>query len=93
MKYKKGKENIVADALSRKNILLNQLDVKVPGLENIKELYPANPNFSKPYSKVQLEKDGKNIIYMMDFCLELTSCVFQVALLDFCCYRKHIQVD
>jgi hypothetical protein len=37
VKYKKGKENIVADALSRKNVLLNQLDVKVPGLEHIKE--------------------------------------------------------
>ena len=30
VKYKKGKENIVAHALSRKNVLLNQLEVKVP---------------------------------------------------------------
>ncbi|KAK1663459.1 hypothetical protein QYE76_051618 [Lolium multiflorum] len=33
IKHKKGKDNIVADALSRKNILLTQLDIKVPGLE------------------------------------------------------------
>ena len=46
MKYKKGKENIVADALSHKNILLNQHDVKVPGLEHIKELYSADHDFS-----------------------------------------------
>ena len=45
MKYKKGNENIVADALSRKNVLLNQIDVKVPGLENIKELYPTDHDF------------------------------------------------
>jgi hypothetical protein len=37
--YKKGKDNIVADALSRKHTLLNQLEVKVSGLESIKELY------------------------------------------------------
>ena len=45
VKYKNGKENIVADALSLKNVLLNQLDVKVPGLENIKELYSTDPDF------------------------------------------------
>jgi len=90
VKYKKGKENIVADALSCKNVLLNQLEVKVPRIESIKELYLANHEFSKPYA---LEKDGKNIIYMMDFCLELTNCVFHIALLDSCCYRKHMQVD
>ena len=33
IKYKKGKDNVVADALSRKNILLTHLDVKVPGYE------------------------------------------------------------
>jgi hypothetical protein len=36
VKYKKGKDNIVADALSHKNILLNQLEVKVLGLESMK---------------------------------------------------------
>ena len=48
--------------------------------------------FHKLMQNVQLKKDGKNIKYMMDFCLELTSCVFQVALLDSCCYRKHMLV-
>jgi hypothetical protein len=28
--YKKGKDNIVADALSQKHTLLNQLEIKVP---------------------------------------------------------------
>ena len=56
MKYKKGKENIVADALSHRNVLLNQLDVKVLGLENIKELYPANIEFLEPYAKCTTKK-------------------------------------
>ena len=39
IKYKKGNENVVADALSRKHMLLTQLDVKVPGLESLCDLY------------------------------------------------------
>ncbi|KAK1608473.1 hypothetical protein QYE76_032146 [Lolium multiflorum] len=33
IKHKKGKDNIVADALSRNTMLLTHLDVKIPGLE------------------------------------------------------------
>ena len=46
VKYKKGKENVVADAFSRKSVLLNQLEVEVPGLENIKELYATDLVFA-----------------------------------------------
>ena len=56
VKYKKGKENVVADALSRKSVLLNQLEVKVPRLENIKELYATDLVFAEPYLKCQEEK-------------------------------------
>ena len=53
VKYKKGKENVVADAFSRKCVLLNQLEVEVPGLENIKELYATDLVFAEPYLKCQ----------------------------------------
>ena len=33
VKYKKGKDNVIADALSRKSVLINQLEVKVLRLE------------------------------------------------------------
>ena len=56
VKYKKGKDNVVADALSRRNVLLNQLEVKVLGLENLKEMYNDDPKFSEPYNHC---KDGK----------------------------------
>ena len=36
VKYKKGKDNIVADALSRKMVLHTQLDIKVLGLDDLK---------------------------------------------------------
>jgi hypothetical protein len=51
VKYKKGKDNLVADALSRRNVLLNQLDVKVPGLEGLKDLYHTDHEFLEPYAK------------------------------------------
>jgi hypothetical protein len=36
VKHKRGKDNIVADALSRRCALITQLDTKVLGLESIK---------------------------------------------------------
>jgi hypothetical protein len=42
VKYKKGKDNVVVDALSRHHTLLSQLDAKILGLESIKELYATD---------------------------------------------------
>ena len=39
IKHKKGKENVIADALSRRYTMLSQLDFKIFGLETIKEQY------------------------------------------------------
>ena len=59
VKYKKGKDNVVADALSRRHALLTQLDAKILRLESIKELYPTDLNFDEPYSKCC---DGKDLV-------------------------------
>ena len=56
VKYKKGKENVVADALSRHHTLLTQLDAKILGLESIKDLYATDSYFAEPYSKC---REGK----------------------------------
>jgi hypothetical protein len=58
VKYKKGKDNVVADALSRRHALLTQLDAKILGLESIKELYLTDPYFAEPYSKCYDGSDG-----------------------------------
>ena len=39
VRYKEGKDSLVADALSRKNVLLNHLEMKVSGQESLKDLY------------------------------------------------------
>ena len=49
IKHKKGKDNIVADALSRKNMLLTHLDVQIPGLESLCDLYATDRDFAEPY--------------------------------------------
>jgi hypothetical protein len=46
IKYKKGKENVVADALSRKNTtLLTRIDTHILALDELPNLYPSDSFF------------------------------------------------
>jgi hypothetical protein len=45
IKHKKGKENVIVDALSSRYALLTQLDYKIFGLEIIKDQYVHDTNF------------------------------------------------
>jgi hypothetical protein len=45
IKHKKGKDNVIDDALSRRYTLLSQLDCRFFGLESIKEQYALDPDF------------------------------------------------
>ncbi|KAL1203462.1 RNA-directed DNA polymerase-like protein [Cardamine amara subsp. amara] len=49
IKYKKGKENIVADALSRRYALITTMEAKVMGFEHIKLSYETDPEFQETY--------------------------------------------
>ncbi|KAI5444342.1 hypothetical protein KIW84_012827 [Lathyrus oleraceus] len=49
IKHKKGKSNVVADALSRRHVLLSTLETKVFGLEHIKDLYKSDLEFSSKF--------------------------------------------
>jgi hypothetical protein len=49
IKYRKGKDNVIADALSRYYTMLSQLDHKIFGLESLKELYATDFNFKDAY--------------------------------------------
>ena len=51
IKYIKGKENVVADALSRICTLVTKLELNVVGFEHIKDLYANDPSFATPYAK------------------------------------------
>jgi len=54
--YKKGNENLVADALSRKVALLIRLEINVLGLDEIKTLYADDPSFGVPFAKCSIDK-------------------------------------
>src|SRR6266542_1094165 len=45
IKYKKGKDNVIADALSRRYTMLSQLDCRIFGLESIKGQYAGDVDF------------------------------------------------
>ena len=57
VKYKKGKDNVVADALSRKNTtLLMQFDFHILGLDEIKNLYAEDVFFGPIFAKCTIQK-------------------------------------
>ncbi|XP_024005029.1 uncharacterized protein LOC112082162 [Eutrema salsugineum] len=51
VKYKKGKDNVVADALSRRYTLISTLTSKLIGFEHIIDLYESDTDFSESYAK------------------------------------------
>ena len=49
IKYKNGKSNIVADALSRRYSLLTTLDAKLLGFELLKDMYVSDTDFGDTF--------------------------------------------
>ena len=79
IRYKQGKENVVADALSRRYTLLSILDAKLIGFEQIKDLYPLDQDFSEEYQACE-KTQWENFIGMMDFCFGRISFVCLIVL-------------
>ncbi|KAF7842186.1 uncharacterized protein G2W53_004484 [Senna tora] len=63
-KYKKGKENVVANALSRKYNLLTSLNTRLLGFEYIKELYVTDADFAEVF--VACENKAFEKFYRVD---------------------------
>ncbi|RVW85784.1 Transposon Ty3-G Gag-Pol polyprotein [Vitis vinifera] len=64
IKYKQGKENIVADALSRRYALVSTLNAKLLGFEYVKELYANDDDFASVYGACEKTTFGK--FYRLD---------------------------
>ena len=59
IKYKTGKDNVVADALSRRYTLLSLLDTKILGFEHIQELYACDSDFHEIFKACEKVGFGK----------------------------------
>jgi hypothetical protein len=59
IRYKQGKENVVADALSRRYALLSILDTKFLGFEYIKDLYAPDSDFGEVFNACEKVAFGK----------------------------------
>jgi len=64
IKYKQGKENIVADALSSRYVLLHTMNTRLLGFEYVKELYANDSDFAEIYNACGHSAFGK--FYLMD---------------------------
>ena len=62
-KYKIGKTNIIADALSRKYSILGKVGSRILGFEFIKEQYSACPDFAEIYQSCKDKPQGLFSIY------------------------------
>ena len=64
IKYKQGKENIVANVLSRRYALVSTLNAKLLGFESVKELYASDDDFASVYRACENAAFGK--FYRLD---------------------------
>jgi hypothetical protein len=92
IRHKKGKENIIDDALSRRYDLLNQLDYKIFGLATIKEHYINDADFKDVLLHCKDGKGWNKFIVSDGLCLELTCYALQLASFVCCCCRKRMEV-
>ena len=61
IKHKKVKDNVIADALSRRYAMMSQLDCRIFGLETIKDLYAHDSDFKDVLLNCKMENAGINL--------------------------------
>ena len=64
IKHKQGKENIVANALSRRDAVVSTLNAKLLGFEYVKEFYANDDDFASVYEACEKAAFGK--FYRLD---------------------------
>ncbi|RDY09810.1 Retrovirus-related Pol polyprotein, partial [Mucuna pruriens] len=69
IKHKKGKGNVVADALSRRHALLSMLETKLFGLESLKDMYGNDIDIVRPFPCVLIWPMRRDIDHICERCL------------------------
>ena len=81
IKHKSGKLNTGANALSRRHLLLFQLDSCVLGFEHLKSLYATDEDFGELHSDCQRHPKGDFILQDGTF-LKVRDYVYPVEVLE-----------
>ena len=92
IKHKQGKNNVVADALSRRYALLNLLGSQFLGFDHIKDLHHDDFDFSLIYQEC-IKGGHKDFLYKMAFFLKENVFVFPKAPLDYLLLEKLVRDD
>ena len=92
IRYKQGKENVVADALSRRYVLLTSMSSKMLRFEYVKDMYANDADFANVYMACDRAAFGK--LYKHDGCLfkENKLCVPNFSMRDYWCGRHMMEI-
>ncbi|XP_073120602.1 uncharacterized protein [Henckelia pumila] len=89
IKYKQGKENVVADALSRMYALLTTLDANFLYFELVKELYASDSEFGEVYKSCMLSSQGKFYLHDGYVYKENRLCIPKTSIREFLVRESH----
>jgi len=92
IKYKKGKSNVVADALSRRHTLFSKLGAQILRFDHIPEMYNQDSEFSSTYVECMERPEGG--FYVNEgICLKMEKFVFPKVHKENSLFKKHMKGD
>ncbi|XP_078431690.1 uncharacterized protein LOC144703384 [Wolffia australiana] len=92
IRHKKGKDNVVADALSRRPTILSIMTTQVLGFEKMKEDYTDCPDFSSLYSSITDASPNRSRDYFLEDGYLFDGkriCIPRTSLRDFLIHEVH----
>ena len=93
IEHKKGNDNVIAEALSRRYAMLSQLDYRIFGLETFKGQYALHDDFKDVILNYKEGCIWNNFVLNDGYtCFDLTTSAFQLVPFVSCCCRKRMVV-
>ena len=93
IKHKKGKENVIANALSRRYTILSQIDSKIFGLEAIKDQYVHDANFKDVLQNCKEGRTWNKFVVNDGFVFRANKLCIPASSVRLCCCRRCMEED